>query len=161
MLFLLLCFQMRRIVILGRGGAGKSTLATQIGDILQLPVIELDKYFWKPGLTPTPKREWINVQQELASKSGWVMDGDLGKYDVLEARLQAADTVIILDFSLMVCLIRALRRSKERADFWWWLITWRLSSRPKILATISSLENGPKLVILKTPSALERFVAGF
>jgi hypothetical protein len=60
------------------------------------------------------------------------MDGDLGKYDELCVRLQAADTVLVLDFSLLRCLVRALRRSKERMDFWWWLVTWRWIERPKI-----------------------------
>ena len=59
------------------------------------------------------------------------MDGDLGKYDELSVRLQAADTVLILDFSLLLCLVRAMRRSKERRDFWWWLITWRRIERPE------------------------------
>jgi shikimate kinase len=39
---------MRRILILGRGGAGKSTLAARLGATLALPVIELDKHFWAP-----------------------------------------------------------------------------------------------------------------
>ena len=39
--------------------------------------------------------------------------------------LPRADTVLILDFSLTRCAWRALRRSRERADFWWWLLTWR------------------------------------
>src|SRR5215471_10511256 len=65
------------------------------------------------------------------------MDGDLGKYDELGVRLQAADTVLVLDFSLLRCLVRALRRSKERMDFWWWLVTWRWIERPKIKRAIA------------------------
>jgi hypothetical protein len=48
------------------------------------------------------------------------MDGDFGPYDVLDVRLQAADTVVFLDFSPARCAWRAVRRSRERADFWWW-----------------------------------------
>lgn len=40
---------MKRVVILGRGGAGKSTLAARLGEITGLPVIELDKSFWRAG----------------------------------------------------------------------------------------------------------------
>ena len=43
---------MQRVVILGRGGAGKSTLARRLGELVGLPVIELDKHFWQPGLVP-------------------------------------------------------------------------------------------------------------
>ncbi len=39
---------MKRVVILGRGASGKSTLARLLGEITGLPVIELDKVFWQP-----------------------------------------------------------------------------------------------------------------
>jgi adenylate kinase family enzyme len=81
---------MRRIVILGRGGAGKSTLAARLGATLALPVIELDKHFWAPDLTATPKDQWAQIQRRLTSGEQWVIDGDLGPYDVLDVRLQAA-----------------------------------------------------------------------
>lgn len=89
---------MRRVVILGRGGAGKSTLAARLGNALGLPVIELDRHFWAPDLTPTPKDRWARIQRRLSSGQAWVIDGDLGPYDVLDVRLRAADTVIVLDF---------------------------------------------------------------
>lgn len=123
---------MRRVVILGRGGAGKSTLARQLGALTGLPVIELDKHFWPADLTPLSHNEWAARQRALAERPEWIMDGDLGRYDVLEVRLRAVDTVLLLDFSLWRCAWRALRRSRERADFWWWLITYRRRSLPEI-----------------------------
>jgi hypothetical protein len=53
---------MQRVVILGRGGAGKSTVARRLGKVFGLPVIELDKHFWQPGLVPLPKDQWVKVQ---------------------------------------------------------------------------------------------------
>src|SRR5438034_8107056 len=94
---------MKRVVILGRGAAGKSTLARQLGDITGLPVVELDKIFWRSGLSPTPRAEWIALQQKLIQKEEWILDGDLGPYDAVEVRLCAADTIILLDFSLFRC----------------------------------------------------------
>jgi adenylate kinase family enzyme len=44
---------MKRVVILGRGASGKSTLARRLGNITGLPVIELDKIFWQAGLIET------------------------------------------------------------------------------------------------------------
>ena len=41
---------MKRVVIFGPGASGKSTLAVRLGEITGLPVIELDKIFWRPGL---------------------------------------------------------------------------------------------------------------
>ena len=123
---------MQRVIILGRGGAGKSTVSRRLGKLVGLPVIELDKHFWQPGLAPLSREKWVEVQRNLASQSRWIMDGDLGPYDALPVRLSMADTVLLLDFPLWLCLWRALRRGKERWDFWWWLITWGWLERPKL-----------------------------
>jgi adenylate kinase family enzyme len=150
---------MRRVVILGRGGSGKSTLARQLGSITGLPVIELDKVFWQPGLAGTPRDQWVVVQERLAAKDGWIMDGDLGPYDVVEVRLRAADTIILLDFSLVRCACRAVLRSRERADFWHWLMAYRYKSRPILMQAIASHAPTAELRVLRAPGALRRFVA--
>lgn len=112
---------MRRVVIIGPGASGKSTLARQLGEITGLRVIELDKLFWQPGLVETPRDQWVDIQLKLIGESEWIMDGDLGPYDAIEARLRAAGTIIFLDFSLVRCAWREVRRSRERLDFWLWL----------------------------------------
>jgi hypothetical protein len=149
---------MQRVVFLGRGGAGKSTAARRLSEFTGLPVIELDKHFWPPDLTPMPKAEWARVQGELAAADRWIMDGDLGPYDVLGVRLGRADTVILLDFPFLTCAWRALRRSKERWDFWWWVLTWRWSSRPGLLRAIEAEAPQAELVVLRSPRALEEFL---
>jgi hypothetical protein len=45
------------------------------------------------------------------------MDGDLGSYDVIDIRTQAADTIVFLDFSPVRRAWRAIRRSPERVEF--------------------------------------------
>ena len=149
---------MKKIVILGRGGAGKSTTAKRLSKITGIPQIELDKYSWKPGLVATPIDEWRKIQQKLTAGDSWIMDGDLGKYDALEVRMKAADTVIILNFPLYICLYRAIRRSKERSDFWWWLISWRLLSWPKLRRTMDYYAKKADIKIFNTPDELEEFV---
>jgi adenylate kinase family enzyme len=99
----------RRVAILGRGAAGKSVLASQLGQVTGLPVIELDRHFWKPGLNATPPAEWAHTQSELLRREAWIVDGDLGPYDTaLGARLAAADTIVVLNFSLARCAWRAV-----------------------------------------------------
>ena len=150
---------MRRVVILGRGAAGKSVLAARLGEITGLPVIELDRLFWRPGLAATPRANWAELQRALARAESWIMDGDLGPYDKLGARLAAADTVVILDFSLLRCAWRALRRSRERADFWRWLIGYRRRSLPPILRQIASHAGSADVVVLRGPRAVRDFLA--
>ena len=116
---------MQRVVILGRGGAGKSTLARRLGAVSGLPVHELDKHFWQADLLPLSPNAWREMQLHLAGQPEWVMDGDLGPHDVLEVRLGRADTVIVLDYPLPVCAWRAVRRSREGRDFWLWVWHYR------------------------------------
>lgn len=91
------------------------------------------------------------------------MDGDVGHYDapvlvvvVCVLDLRGADTVLILDFSLVRCAWRAVRRSHERADFWWWLLTWRHRSRASLLrpeARRTDDEHGVRIAELPEPGA--------
>ena len=150
---------MKRVVILGRGASGKSTLARRLGDITGLPVIELDKVFWRPGLAATPRDQWVVVQERLVAEEGWIMDGDLGPSDVVEVRLRAADTIIFLDFSLVRCAWRAVLRSRERADFWRWLMAYRYQNRPILMQAIANHAPTAELRVFRAPGALRRFIA--
>src|SRR6266853_1973261 len=150
---------MKRVVIIGRGASGKSTLGTRLGEITGLPVIELDKVFWRPGLVAIPRDQWVVVQERFVAEEGWIMDGDLGPYDVVEVRLRAADTIIFLDFSLVRCAWRAVLRSRERADFWRWLMAYRRQSRPILMEAIANHAPTAELRILRGPGAVRRFVA--
>jgi adenylate kinase family enzyme len=150
---------MRRVVILGPGASGKSTLAIHLSEVTGLPVIELDKVFWRPGLAATPRDHWTKLQERLVEENGWIIDGDLGPYDAVEVRLQAADTVIFLDFSLIRCAWRAMRRSRERADFWLWLLRYRRQSRPFLMEAIAKYAGRATLHVIRNPEAVRRFLA--
>lgn len=150
---------MKRVIILGRGGSGKSTLASTIGEITGLPVIELDKIFWQPGLHALLPSEWEKMQRSLVAQESWIMDGDLGPYDAIEVRLSAADTIILLDFGLVRCAWRALRRGRERSDFWQCLITYRRRSLPLLMQEISKFAPHAELHLIRNPEELRQFVA--
>jgi adenylate kinase family enzyme len=72
---------MKRVVIIGPGASGKSTLARQLGEITGLRVIELDKVFWQSGLVETPRQQWVELQQKLVRENEWIMDGDLSNLE--------------------------------------------------------------------------------
>ena len=149
---------MKRVVVLGRGGAGKSTLAVRLGKITGLPVVELDKVFWRSGLTATSRAQWTEIHRSLIEKESWIMDGDLGLYDSVEVRLRLADTIILLDFSLVRCAWRAVRRSPERADFWRWLLLYRRQSRPLLMEAIAKHATNADLHVLRNPEAVRQFL---
>ncbi len=152
---------MKRVVILGRGGAGKSILAQKLSRHLDIPVAELDRIFWKPGPRPTPEPEWAEIQRKLVARERWIIDGDLGPYDSgLELRLSAADTVIVLDFALWRCVWRALRRSRETREFWTWVYRYRRNSLPKIREAIETRAPHATVHILHNPRQMRRLLDG-
>ena len=75
-----------------------------------------------------------------------------------EVRLRAADTVLVLDFSLARCAWRALRRSPERMDFWRWLIGYRRVSLPPLTAAIARFAPDAAVHVLRDPGAVARFL---
>ncbi len=148
------------MVVLGRGGAGKSTLSRQLGDVTGLPVIELDALFWQPGTMPMNPAQWAARQRELVRNDAWILDGDLGPYDeCLDVRLRAADTFIVLDFGFARCAWRTLRRGRERADYWRWIWAYRRRSLPTIMRAVNASATHAKVHVLRDPGAVRRFMA--
>ena len=87
------------------------------------------------------------------------MDGDLGPYDAPEVRLRMADTIILLDLSIARCAWRAIRRSRERADFWLWLLRYRSRSRPILMEAIFRHAAKADLHVLRNPIEVRQFLA--
>ena len=166
---------MKRIAIIGPGGAGKSTLARQIGAVLNLPVIHLDAYYWHEGWIETRKEVWEHTVREMTEGEAWVMDGNYG--GTMELRLTAADTVVFLDLPPLLCVWRVVRRqvryrNRTRPDmgpgcpekldptFLKWIWNYRRDRRPGILERMARYTEGRRLVHLQTPSQVQRFLNG-
>jgi adenylate kinase family enzyme len=110
---------MKRILIIGSGGAGKSTLARRLGEKIGIEVVHLDKLYWNPGWVKTEKEEWLEVVGQAVEKESWIMDGNFG--GTLEMRARVCDTIIFLDMPRYICTYRilkrwALYRKKTRPD---------------------------------------------
>ena len=109
---------MKKIIIIGSGGAGKSTLARQLGHKMDLPVYHLDALLWKPQWEMTSREEQIAIQEDLFKKESWIIDGNYGR--TLEMRFKKCDTVFFLDLPTSVCLTGAEERiGSEREDMPW------------------------------------------
>jgi adenylate kinase family enzyme len=98
----------RRILLVGCSGSGKSTLARQIGQKLDLPVIHLDKLFWRDNWQSVSNEEFDSLLDTELNKECWIMDGNYTR--TLSTRLATCDTVIYLDFPRYICLWNVMGR---------------------------------------------------
>ncbi|MHC5674086.1 DNA topology modulation protein [Nostoc sp.] len=164
---------MKKILIIGSGGAGKSTLARELGTILGLEVIHLDAWYWNPGWVETPKAEWQSIIQDLTLRESWIMDGNYGS--TLDVRLSVADTVIFLDFPRLLCLSRVIKRrfmysGQSRHDmasdcperlnweFIKYIWSYPITRRPGILEKLSQLTQNQQVIILCEPTEVRDFL---
>jgi adenylate kinase family enzyme len=99
---------MKKVLVIGSGGAGKSTFAEQLFARTGLPLIHLDALYWRPGWEETPKAEWMSLIGRIVGEPEWIMDGNYG--GTLDQRLEACDTAILLDTSPWRCLWRVVGR---------------------------------------------------
>jgi adenylate kinase family enzyme len=102
----------KRIVVTGPTGAGKSQLANALGARLGIRVVHLDTLFWKPGWVATPPAEWETLQRRELDAPEWIVDSQAD--DMLPDWLYAADTVVFVDASPLRCLWRVARRRRNR-----------------------------------------------
>ena len=164
---------MERIMVIGCGGAGKSTLSRKLGEKTGLPVIHLDQIFWSPGNWQHLSREEFDKRllAEL-EKDRWIMDGNFDR--TLELRLGRADTVIYLDFSRMRCLTgwigRVIKnRGHARADMApgcnerfdpemaGWIWNFNKKNRARYYEILNNTP-GIQVIILKNRRAVKRFL---
>jgi adenylate kinase family enzyme len=100
---------MRRVMVIGCPGAGKTTFARRLAKKLPLPVIHLDVHYWRSGWQPSHLDDWRERLAALAAASEWIMDGNF--YNTFDLRMPRADTLIWLDYPRARCLRRVLLRS--------------------------------------------------
>lgn len=102
-----------RIAVVGSSGSGKSTLASELAERLELPFVELDALYWKPGWVGAEDDEFLGKIRAETAGDGWVVAGNYTRtWPVYWPRV---DTVVWLDLPLRVCLGRLVRRSWQRS----------------------------------------------
>ncbi|HEY7548535.1 MAG TPA: AAA family ATPase [Hyphomicrobiaceae bacterium] len=163
---------MRRILVWGAPGTGKSTLARAIGARLGLPVIHLDAEYWRPGWVKPAQEEWLAQVTALTARDAWVMDGNYSA--TWDLRLPRAGAVVWLDLPRALYLSRTLRRTffnwgRTRSDlgrdcperFDWdflrWTWTYPARTRGRTIATLNQVRNEKRVVILRSSAEVRRF----
>jgi adenylate kinase family enzyme len=144
---------MRRVMIIGGSGSGKSTFAREIGLRTGLPVAHMDRLFWEPGWVEADKMVFLRRVEDAVATESWVMDGNYSR--TWPGRIDRADTLIFLDLPTWLRLWRVLRRTvlnygKSRYDLgedcperfdlcliFGWVTRYHRNSRPKALALMA------------------------
>src|SRR5260370_40210565 len=105
---------MRRVLVVGTTGSGKTTVADAIARSIDALHIELDALHWKPGWVESDPEEFRDCVVAATTGERWVADGNyLGKLgDTLWTRV---DTVVWLNVRLPLLLMRIVRRSVHRS----------------------------------------------
>lgn len=164
---------MKRVLVIGPGGAGKSTLARRLGQILSKEVIHLDTFYWKPGWIEPSKEDWLETVEQLLARDSWVMDGNYS--GTIARRLESADTVLFLDFPRTICVWRVIKRAMThfratRPDmaqgcperltlqFLHWIWSYPRRSRPKILKLLREHQHRKTVLSLHSTAEVERFL---
>ena len=111
-------FDMKKIIVIGCPGSGKSTFSIKLHNITKIPICHLDMLYWKEDKTTLTRADFIKSLSEFMEKDSWIIDGNY--LSTMEHRIKECDTVIFLDLEADICLegIRK-RRGKQRADMPW------------------------------------------
>jgi adenylate kinase family enzyme len=109
---------MKKIIVIGCPGSGKSTFGRKLKNITGLPLYHLDMMFWNADRTTVSKEIFIGRLQEAMSKPEWIIDGNYGS--TMEMRIKECDTVFFLDYPTEVC-IKGIesRKGQPRSDMPW------------------------------------------
>jgi adenylate kinase family enzyme len=165
---------MKKILVIGSGGSGKSTFATRLGALLQLEVIHLDKLFWRPGWVKPEPEDWLQTVDDLTDRDSWIIDGNYSR--TLDLRFRKCDTVIFLDLSRWLCLWRIVTRAlryrnairpdmaegcteKIDLEFVLWVWNFPRRERPKVVRMLREQSEGKEIVWLRSRGEVEEFLA--
>jgi adenylate kinase family enzyme len=164
---------MRKILVIGSGGAGKSTFSRRLGKALDLEVIHLDARYWHPGWVETLKPEWRRMVEELVTRDSWIMDGNYsGTFDI---RFEACDTAIFLDVPRLICVWRLLKRKalyrsvgrpdmaqgcgeKLSLEFIRWVWDYPTRTRPKVMKFLREGSASKNIFRLRKRADIEGFL---
>ena len=171
---------MRRVVVIGTTGSGKSTLAERLSEQTGLRVVELDALFWGSDWQGAPVELFRHRVERETRDEGWIVVGNYSQ--VRDLVWRPADTLVWLDLPLSLVMWRLLRRTVRRTmtkeDLWGtgnresfvrsffsrqsillWALRTHRRNREKFTLECEFLAKEKRVVRLKSPREVERFVS--
>ena len=159
---------MKRTIVIGCPGAGKSTFARRLRDKTGLPLYYLDLLWHKPDRTTVSREEFDLQLGKLLEQDEWILDGNFQR--TLESRLKACDTVFLLDYPLEVCLSSVENRiGQVREDMPWvetefdpefrqWIVDFQQKQLPQIYELLEKHRDNRNIVIFRSREEADQYL---
>ena len=150
---------MKKIIVIGCPGSGKSYFSKKLKDILNYPIYHLDLIWNKPDKTTISREEFDSILNKIFLEDTWIMDGNYQR--TLEMRINACDTIILLDFDLEVSLEGATSRVGQQRDDMPWkeeslseefknkILSFREEKLPEIYKLLDKYKDEKEIIIFK------------
>jgi adenylate kinase family enzyme len=160
----------KRIAIIGCGGAGKTVLANRLAALLDLPVINLDAIYYDENWRQKTTDEFAAIQRKMVTADRWIIDGNHAS--TLHIRAKRADTVIFLDLPTRTCLWGVLQRrwryrggqhpdgvyDRITLSFIRYVIGYRRTMRPRVATIVREHGQHTQCVTLTSRTQTKRFL---
>ena len=163
---------MKKIIVIGCPGSGKSTFARALHNITGIPLFHLDMMYWNPDRTKVPREIFQERLENALVQECWIIDGNYNR--TMEMRMQACDTVFFLDYPAEVCLEGVCaRKGTKRTDLPWvegeeeeveaefleFIRSFREESRPHILELLEKYAD-KQIHVFRSREEADRFLEG-
>ena len=162
---------MKRVIVIGSPGAGKSTFAKKLAALTGIPLHHLDMVYHRPDKTHISREEFDMKLAGIMAEEAWIIDGNYSR--TIEARLKECDTVFLLDYPLEVCLSGALERvGTQRDDMPWaekeldsefrrFIEEFPEKEMPKIYRLIEKYKDKRDVIILRSREEAGKWLAEY
>lgn len=159
---------MKRAVVIGCSGSGKSVFSRKLRDVTGLTLYYLDMIWHKPDGTNILREEFDEKLRSIISRDSWIIDGNYQR--TLETRIKACDTVFLFDLPTETCIEGALSRiGKRREDMPWfenkldpefrqWIESFRANQLPEIYKLLEKYKNSREIVVFRTREQADKFI---
>ena len=162
---------MKKVIIIGSPGAGKSFFSQKLKNITKLPLYHLDMLYHKKDGTHISKEELEEKLKEIFKEEEWIIDGNYQR--TLELRLKECDTVFLLDFPTDVCLAGAESRIGNKRDDLPWveekldeefknsIINFSKEKLPQIYMLLEKYKSKKNIIVFKTREDVDCYIENF